>query len=176
MVPKAKLTLPPLPQAGGPFRPGDQFQRLGVLAGLLVQGREFHAQVVTLADQRPRSAIRVPVSWATRLIASKTRRASNHNGHVASASRRRDTKASENPGELSERSIGHWLSILTHPLGSAGLQRSSRSPGAGRLCHVGLALPDEVAVVVVEIFEVLLRYLMPRRTEHCCARHIPLGL
>jgi LacI family transcriptional regulator len=69
--------------------------------------------------------------------------------------RRRDTRASETQGELSDRSIGHWLSTLPHPLAVFACNDHRGRQVLSGCAHVGLAVPDEVAVVGIDNDEII---------------------
>ena len=67
--------------------------------------------------------------------------------------------------KLSERSIGHWLSILLRPLAVLACNDHRGRQVLAGCAHVGLALPDEVAVVGVDNDEVLCELSSPPRSS-----------
>lgn len=66
-----------------------------------------------------------------------------------------DTRASEALGELGERSIGRWLRTLPRPLAVLACNDHRGRQVLAGCAHVGLAVPDEVAVLGVDNDEVL---------------------
>lgn len=66
-----------------------------------------------------------------------------------------DTRASEAQGELGERSIGRWLRTLSRPLAVLACNDHRGRQVLAACAHVGLAVPDEVAVLGVDNDEVL---------------------